>query len=76
MIIPQGPSYAGDCAIQRGGKLFLPINLLVESVNRGVCVLIVQMSMYISVCVRGTWMGLINSVYELLLYLAAEYTLP
>ena len=38
MIIPQGPSYAGDCAIQRGGKLLLPINLLVESVSRGVCV--------------------------------------
>lgn len=34
------------------------------------------MSMCISVWVRGTWMGLINSVYGLLLHLAAGYTLP
>lgn len=34
------------------------------------------MSMCISVWVRGTWMGLINSVYEVLLHLAAGYTLP
>ena len=38
MIIPQGPSCAGDCAVQKGGKSLLPINLLVESVSRGVCV--------------------------------------
>jgi len=38
MIIPQGPSCAGDCAVQKGGKLLLPINLLVESVSRGMCV--------------------------------------
>ena len=59
MIIPQGPSCAGDCAVQKGGKSLLPINLLVESVSRGVgvyvcvCVCarvrIVQMSMCISV---------------------------
>ena len=53
MIIPQRPSYAGDCAVQKGGKLLLPINLLMESVSRGVCVCararIVQMSTCISV---------------------------
>ena len=53
LLIPQRPSYAGDCAVQKGGKLLLPINLLMESVSRGVCVCararIVQMSTCISV---------------------------
>ena len=48
MIIPQGPSCAGDCAVQKGGKSLLPINLLVESVSRGVCVCVC-----VCVCVRA-----------------------
>lgn len=52
MIIPQGPSCAGDCAVQKGGKSLLPINLLVESVSRGVCVC-VRVHACVHACMRA-----------------------
>lgn len=60
MITLQRPYFLGDCAIQKGGKAFLPIDLLVGHVICVVRCVYVHACMYMNECIKRTCVGPTN----------------